>query len=100
MIQHVLCCVRSGRRTCLVAYGHPGVFGTVPHEAIRRARQEGYIARMLPAVSAEDCLFADLAVDPGNGYQTYEATDFLANNRSIDTAAALISSGRSKPSGR
>jgi hypothetical protein len=33
---------------------------------------------MLPAVSAEDCLFADLGVDPGAaGCQSHEAADFL-----------------------
>jgi hypothetical protein len=46
---------------------------------------------MLPAVSAADCLFADLGVDPGqSGWQSYEATDFLVNHRSADTTAALV----------
>jgi hypothetical protein len=37
---------------------------------------------MLPGISAEDCLFADLGIDPGiYGCQSYEATDFLANGR-------------------
>jgi len=46
---------------------------------------------MLPAVSAEDCLFADLGVDPGQlGCQSYEATDFLIRRRRPDPSAALI----------
>src|SRR5439155_18779118 len=46
---------------------------------------------MLPAVSAEDCLFADLGVDPGaTGCQSYEATDFLLRQRQVDPTAALI----------
>ena len=46
---------------------------------------------MLPAVSAEDCLFADLGVDPAlGGCASYDATGFLAQQRPVDTAAALI----------
>jgi hypothetical protein len=46
---------------------------------------------MLPGISAEDCLFADLGVDPvDNGCQSYEATDFLAYRRRIDPTSALI----------
>ena len=91
MIQHILSCVRAGFRTCAAFYGHPGVFAYPSHEAIRRARKEGYAARMLPAISAEDCLFADLGVDPAvNGCQSYEATDFLIHARAIDTSSQLI----------
>jgi uncharacterized protein YabN with tetrapyrrole methylase and pyrophosphatase domain len=91
MIERVLACVRSGLVTCLACYGHPGVFVYPSHEAIRRARAEGYPARMLPGVSAEDCLFADLGIDPGiYGCQSFEATDFLANRRTIDTRSSLI----------
>jgi hypothetical protein len=45
---------------------------------------------MLPGVSTEDCLFADLGIDPAAGCQSYEATDFLLNGRRIDTSAALV----------
>jgi uncharacterized protein YabN with tetrapyrrole methylase and pyrophosphatase domain len=83
--------VRAGASVCVAFYGHPGVFVRPSHEAIARARAEGYDARMLPAVSAEDCLFADLGVDPGRtGCQSYEATDFLLRRRKIDTSAALV----------
>jgi uncharacterized protein YabN with tetrapyrrole methylase and pyrophosphatase domain len=91
MIQRMLECVRGGARTCIALYGHPGVFAYPAHEAIRRARAEGFEARMLPAVSAEDCLFADVGVDPAmTGCQTYEATDFMVNGRIIDTSASVI----------
>jgi hypothetical protein len=91
MVQHILSCVRAGQRTCVAFYGHPGVFAYPSHESIRRARQEGYHARMLPGISAEDCLFADLGVDPAvNGCQSYEATDFLLHVRNIDTSSQLI----------
>jgi hypothetical protein len=91
MVERVLACVRAGMLTCLAAYGHPGMLAYPAHEAIRRARAEGYVARMFPAISAEACLFADLGVDPGmNGSQSYEATDFLVNSRKIDPTSILI----------
>lgn len=46
---------------------------------------------MLPAVSAEDCLFADLGFDPAaTGCQTFEASDWLINDRRFDTRSVLI----------
>jgi hypothetical protein len=91
IVERVLDCVRGGQKTCLVFYGHPGIFCWPGHEAIRLARREGYTARMLPAVSAEDCLFADLGLDPAaHGCLSYEATDFLLNNRHADPASLLL----------
>jgi hypothetical protein len=46
---------------------------------------------MLPGISAEDCLFAALGVDPSrHGCQSFEATDLIARARPIDPSAALI----------
>jgi precorrin-3B methylase len=91
MVEHVLSFVRSGLSVCMAVYGHPGVFTYATHESVRRARAEGYEARMLPAISAEDCLFADLGVDPADhGCQSYEATDFLVHDRTIDRTSALV----------
>jgi uncharacterized protein YabN with tetrapyrrole methylase and pyrophosphatase domain len=61
------------------------------HESIRRAREEGFRSKMVPGVSAEDCLFADLGVDPGRtGCQSFEATDFLIYRRRFDPSSTLI----------
>ena len=91
MVEEILEPVRKGRSVCAAFYGHPGVFVTPSHKAIRIARAEGFPARMLPAVSAEDCLFADLGIDPGaSGCQSYEATDFLEPPRPVDGRAHLI----------
>jgi hypothetical protein len=91
MIERILYEVRKGLRVCAVFYGHPGVFVYPSHEAIKQARLEGYSAKMLPGISAEDCLFADLGVDPArNGCQSFEATDFLIHKRKFDTGCALI----------
>jgi precorrin-6B methylase 1 len=91
MVERILAEVRQGVTVCAVFYGHPGVFSDPAHEAIRQARAEGFTARMLPGVSAQDCLFADLGVDPGRtGCQSFEATDFLIRQRRFDPHSALI----------
>ena len=91
MVAALLAEVRGGRRVCAAFYGHPGVFARVPHEAIAQARAEGHEALMEPGVSAEDCLYADLAIDPGAvGCQHYEATQFLLYRRRIDPSAWLV----------
>jgi len=91
MIDRIITCVRGGSLTCLACYGHPGVFVYPSHEAIRRLRAEGFSARMLPGISSEDCLFADLGIDPGiYGCQSFEATDFLANRRIIDARSSVV----------
>lgn len=91
MVERMLAPVRAGKRVCAAFYGHPGVFVKPAHEAIRRARQEGHDAVMLPGVSAEDCLIADLGFDPGaRGCQSFEATDFLVRHRRFDPASVLL----------
>ncbi len=91
MVEEILAPVREGLRVCAAFYGHPGIFGTPAHESVRRARAEGHDARMLPGVSAEDCLFADLGVDPGlHGCASYEATTFLDEGRDVDSRAVLV----------
>lgn len=91
MVAAVLHEVRAGRRVCAAFYGHPGVFAQVSHDAIRRARDEGLDASMQPGVSTEDCLYADLGIDPGRvGCQHLEASQFLCCERVIDTMGYLV----------
>ena len=91
MVERILSAVREGHATCAAFYGHPAIFVPPGLESLRRAREEGFTARMLPAVSFEDCLFADLGVDPGvSGRLMYEATDFLIRPRRFDPTAALV----------
>jgi hypothetical protein len=73
MVEHILGCVRSGDNTVAAFYGHPGVFAYPSHESIRRARSEGFSARMLVG-----------------GCQSYEATDFLLTAPAIDASSQLI----------
>jgi hypothetical protein len=90
MVEEILAAVTAGRRTVAAFYGHPGVFTYPSHESVRRARALGYPARMLPAVSAEGCMWADLGLDPGDGCQCYEATDYLFRQQRTDPASFLV----------
>ena len=91
MVEAMLVEVRAGKRVCGAFYGHPGVFAWVPHKAIETARAEGCVARMEAGVSAEDCLYADIGIDPGRaGCQHFEATQFMLYRRRIDPAAWLV----------
>lgn len=67
MSQHIIQQVRQAQNVCALFYGHPGVFSLAAHQAIAMARAEGYRTAMLPGISAEDCLFADIGIDPAMG---------------------------------
>jgi uncharacterized protein YabN with tetrapyrrole methylase and pyrophosphatase domain len=83
--------VRQGKKVVAAFYGHPGVFVNPSHKAIKIAKSEGYEAKMLPGISAEDCLYADLGIDPGKyGCQHYETSQFMFYKRIIDPSAYLV----------
>lgn len=83
--------VKENKVVCAVFYGHPGVFSYPPHLAISRARAQGYRAQMLAGVSAEDCLYADLGIDPASySCQQFEATELLARERLPSKDAHVI----------
>lgn len=91
MVESMLVEVRAGRTVVGAFYGHPGVFAKVPHDAIAQARREGFPAHMEPGVSAEDCLYADLGIDPGRlGCQHYEASQLMFYRRRLDPSAYLV----------
>ncbi len=91
MVDVMLTEVRADKKVVGVFYGHPGVFVWPSHKAIEIARSEGFVARMEPGISAEDCLYADLGIDPGRyGCQHYEASQLLLFERRIDPSAYLI----------
>jgi len=91
MTEVVCQAVRDGKKVVLALYGHPGIFACVGHFAIERLKSEGYDAKMLPGVSADACLYADLGFDPGTtGCQAYEATQFLFSGVPLNTSAYTI----------
>jgi hypothetical protein len=91
MAERLLQDLRQGLNVLGLFYGHPGIFVNPSHRAIAIAREEGHSAYMLPAVSALDCLFADLGVDPSkHGTQILEATDLILRRRPLLTDSNVI----------
>jgi len=91
MHQLIMQSVREGKNVVGCFYGHPGVFAQVPHWVIKTATEEGYPAHMEPGISAEDCLYADMGIDPGRvGSQHFEASQVLFYERVIDSSAYLF----------
>ena len=91
MVDAILTEVKNGKKVVAAFYGHPGVFACVAHKAIKEAKDCGFSAHMEAGISAEDCLYADLGIDPGRtGCQHYETSQFMFYHRNIDTAAYLI----------
>lgn len=89
--EYILKVLRKKQHVCVVLYGHPTVFSQPGLNAVLLARKEGYEAKVLPGISAEACLFADLLINPGDcGCQSFEATDFLIRQRTFDPYSHLI----------
>jgi uncharacterized protein YabN with tetrapyrrole methylase and pyrophosphatase domain len=91
MVNAILEEVKTGKKVVAAFYGHPGVFACVSHRAIKKAQAENLPAVMEPGISAEDCLYADLGIDPGKtGCAHFETSQFMFYQRTIDTSAHLI----------
>lgn len=91
IVEQVMARLRNNRRVCVAFYGHPCVFVYPSREMAKRARLENFAVEFQPGISAEDCLFADLNLDPArSGCQSFEATDFLVHRRIFDPRSALI----------
>lgn len=89
--QYILENVRQNQHVCVVLYGHPTMFAKPGLDAVLQAKKEGYNAKILPGISAEDCLFADLLINAGDlGWQSFEATEFLIHRRQCDPCGHLL----------
>lgn len=89
--KYILKILRTNKHVCVVFYGHPTVFTKPGLDAVIQARGEGYLATILPGISAEDCMFADLLIDPGScGCQSFETSDLLIYQRKIDPSSHLV----------
>ncbi|TAA47966.1 hypothetical protein EXY25_01600 [Corallincola spongiicola] len=91
MVNTVLEAVRLGKRVCAAFYGHPGVFAWAPHELVRVAKADNLNVVFEPGISAEDCLYTDLGIDPGEvGCQHFAASQFMYHQRRVDSSAYLV----------
>jgi Tetrapyrrole (Corrin/Porphyrin) Methylases len=83
--------VRRGLTVVGVFYGHPGYFVHPARRALAIAHMEGHETTMLAAVSAVDCLFSDLRVDPGVfGCQVLMANRLLTSDVILATTCHVV----------
>jgi siroheme synthase len=91
MVDRVLDHVRRGERVCIAFYGHPTVGCDPTQMLIARGRTDGFATRVLPGISSDASLFAELGIDPmDDGMQAYEASRFAQRRPRLDTRAGLV----------
>ena len=91
IVESVLDEVRRGRHVTVAFLGHPNRASRSARVLIRAAQQEGWHAIFEPAISVEDCLFADVGIDISRyGCQHYDVLQIMKYRRSIDTSAYLL----------
>lgn len=79
------------QRIGFLIYGHPLFFSTIVENIIEKIDNSEIAIKILPGISALDCLVADLKFDPGrNGLQTYDATEFILYDHIIDSKSNLV----------
>ena len=90
MAERVLGAART-ETVAVALYGHPAIHVSLTHHVVGAAHAEEIPCRILPGISSEDCLFAELGLDPATrGCRSYDATDFLLFDRPVDTGTLLI----------
>jgi len=78
---------------CIVLYGHPTVFAAIGLELLTLIKKNHLDVEQVsvPGISAMDCLFADLNVDPGNaGCFSVDVNDLLLFQKTIEPHSHLI----------
>lgn len=78
---------------CIVLYGHPTVFAAIGLDLLRLIEKNQLEVEhvSVPGISAMDCLFADLNVDPGNcGCFSVDVNDLLLFQKNIEPHSHLI----------
>jgi len=93
MAEHILAPLGDGLSVCAAFIGHPAVNNPVARETLRRARSRGAPVQLLPGISHEDCLLAELGWSPQGGRVLRSATDFLLRRRPVTPEVALLLTG-------
>lgn len=90
VLDQLLPLLGQGQSTCLAVSGHPAMQPGL-QTVVQQIRGRGYEAWLTAAISVEDCLFADLGLDPGRGgCQSFRASHFLAGQPRFDPRATLL----------
>jgi precorrin-6B methylase 1 len=91
MAEHLLSAVRRGDDVAAAFYGDASIATWPAVNAIRRARLEGFPARMLPGVSSLNCLLCELGIDPGRRPLVMAcAHDYLRRPQQFSTLHHLL----------
>lgn len=91
IVDSVLAHVRLGKKVCVALYGHPTVGCDPTQMLLAHGREEGFAVRILPGISSDACLYADLGIDPmEDGIQAYEASLFVQRRPRIDTRTPIL----------
>jgi len=93
MAERIVAPLGDGLEVAAAFVGNPAVLNPIAHETRRLALSRGAPVRMLPGISIEDCLIADVGWSPEAGRALRTATDFLVRRRLFDSATALILTG-------
>jgi precorrin-3B methylase len=72
-------------------YGHPTIFAYPPFLVYEAAKELDLKVKVMPGISAMDCIFSELMIDPAtNGIQMFEATDLLIRQRPLQTDVPVL----------
>jgi Tetrapyrrole (Corrin/Porphyrin) Methylases len=83
--------VRRGLSVVGLFHGHPGYFVKAGRRALAIAQMEGHETVLLPGISATDCLFSDLRIDPGViGVQILKAAHVLREDACVATSNHVV----------
>ena len=93
MAERILSPLGDGLSVCAAFVGHPAVNNPIARETVRQAGARGIPVHLLPGISHEDCLIAELGWSPGRGRVLRSATDFLVRRRPVDPEVALVLTG-------
>ncbi len=87
----ILASLKDYNKVCVAFYGHPSMLVIPGLASIKEAKKLGYRTTILPAISSENCLYADLLINPGaGGACSFDASDFIFNNKNHDPTSHLI----------
>ena len=92
VVDEVIFYLKSNDNLCVALYGHPLICSSLGIMLSEISIDDHNVnVEVYPAVSAEDCIFADLKIDPlSHGCYSAEATDFLLYNSHIDTSSHVL----------
>jgi uncharacterized protein YabN with tetrapyrrole methylase and pyrophosphatase domain len=91
MVDTVMRAVRRGQNVCMAFSGHPSICIDPTRKVYDMARQEGFRCVMLPGLSALDCFFADVGINPmKEGCRIFDTTRFLIRKHRVDRSSGLL----------